>query len=297
MNFKALNKGQKQNLILSSVAAVVLLCLTVLGIRFSLSSVAKAREELMDLSSKINTADNVLSKSSHTSEDYDSSVRILRECLDKIPPERDYYSWASQVIYATARTSGMEVDTVDEMNTPASKVDGNKETVGFRSYSLRITARGGYTQTKNFLSRLEHDQPLVRFSGMEISSGSSPDTHNVQLFIQWPFNLSKLEAVWDEVATKQKAIARQSGYRHQSAESGLDRNGPEETDGPRSETRPPTDSPKAPDGSDINSFRDEAKYARLDNNAKRKALLHEQGIRKRLTAKASSSRRTTGGYR
>jgi hypothetical protein len=48
---------------------------------------------------------------------------------------------------------------------------------------------------------------LVRFSGIEISSGQGPDTHDVQLFMQWPFNFGEISKNWDAVADKQMKIA------------------------------------------------------------------------------------------
>lgn len=296
MILKDLVKGQKQMLVLGAIGAVALVSLAVVGIRFSLSSVAKAKEELLDLSSKIKTADNVLSKSSNTSSDYDGSVKILKECLDKIPPERDYYSWASQVIYATAKATGLEVDSIDEMSAPGSRAAGKKDDIGFRSYSLRITARGGYAQTKHFISRIEHDQPLARFPGMEISSGSSPDSHNVQLFLQWPFNLSTLEELWDEVESKKKSIALKSSYGRNKAESELEMHGAAGAEDSGSNTLPPKDAPETPDGSDINFHQNGAKYALLGNNAKGEGSFNKHDSRKFVASKNVSSQRVAGGY-
>ncbi len=296
MMLKDLVNGQKQMLVLGVIGAVALVCLAVVGIRFSLSSVAKAKEELLDLSSKIEMADNVLSKSSNTSRDYDNSVKILKECLDKIPPERDYYSWASQVIYATAKATGLEVDSIDEIYAPGSRAGAKKEDIGFRSYSLRITARGGYAQTKHFISRIEHDQPLARFPGMEISSGSSPDSHNVQLFLQWPFNLSTLEELWAEVESKQKSIALKSSYGRKKSESKLEVHGAAGAEDSGSHALPAKDASETPDGSDINFHQNGAQYALLGNNAKGEVPFNEQASRKLVASKNVSSQRVAGGY-
>jgi hypothetical protein len=210
MSLKNLTKEQKQYVALGALAAAIVVILMVLGIRFSMATISEAKEELDDLTAKISNANQSLSRSRRTSEDYVETVAMLRKYLTNAPPERNYYSWATQVIYSKARIAGFEVDSIDEIPMPQQQRSGLEDTsaISFDSYSLRIAAHGGYENTKYFMNLLQQDYPLVRFSGIEISSGQSPDGHDVHLFIQWPFNFGEISKNWDSVADKKMKVAQ-----------------------------------------------------------------------------------------
>lgn len=211
MSLKELTKDQKQYVVLGGLAVIILGILLVLGVRFSMASISAAKEELDDLTGKIENAEQALSRSNKTSKDYVETVSILGGYLEKAPPARNYYSWATEVIYSKARSVGLEIDSIDEISMPLQSVseDGGVG-ITFESYSLRLTAHGGYENTKYFLKLIKKDYPLIRFSGIEISSGQSPDSHDIQLFMQWPFNIGEISKNWDTVATKQRKVAELS---------------------------------------------------------------------------------------
>ena len=209
MSLKDLSKEQKQYVALGLLAGAVLMILTVLGVRFSLATVSTAKEELDDLTSKISHANQALSRSRQTSEEYVETVAMLKEYLTNAPPERNYYSWATEIIYSTARFAGLEIDSIDEITLPQRKRSGSEDgaTISFDSYALRIMAHGGYENTKYFMNLLKQDYPLVRFSGVEISAGQNRDAHDVQLFMQWPFNFGEISKNWDAVASKKMKVS------------------------------------------------------------------------------------------
>lgn len=209
MSLKDLTKEQKQYVALGLLAASIVAILMVLGIRFSMATVSTAKQELDDLSGKISKANRALSRSRQTSEDYVETVSVLRDYLTNAPPDRNYYSWATEVIYSTARFAGLEIDSIDEISIPQRKRSGSDgpAVISFESYSLRIMAHGGYENTKYFLNLLNQDYPLVRFSGVEISRGQNRDKHDIQLFIQWPFNFGEISKNWDAVASKKMEVA------------------------------------------------------------------------------------------
>jgi hypothetical protein len=208
MSLKDLSKEQKQYVALGLIAVAIIAILMVLGLRFSMATVSAAKVELDDLTAKIESAEQALSRSRQTSEDYVETVAVLKKYLTNAPPERNYYSWATEVIYSTSRLAALEIDSIDEISIPQRSVQGDDAaSISFESYSLRITGHGSYENTKDFLNLLMKDYPLVRFSGIEISSGQSPDTHDVQLFMQWPFNFGEISKNWDAVADKQIKIA------------------------------------------------------------------------------------------
>jgi hypothetical protein len=209
MSLAELTKEQKQYFTLGLIGGVIVIILAVMGIRFSLSSISEAKLELADLTDKINAADKALSKRSRASEDYKRTVSILKSHLENIPPEKNYYSWATEIIYSNGRNSDLEIESVDEIRARALGGDADDEsTIKFESYSLRIVAHGSFEQVKGFLKNIEKEYPLVRFSGIDISSGSDVEAHNVQLFIQWPFNLGQITKVWEEVESQQLQVAK-----------------------------------------------------------------------------------------
>lgn len=248
MSLKELTKEQKQYLVLGGLAAVILGILLVLGVRFSMASISAAKEELDDLTGKIENAEQALSRSNKTSTDYVETVSILRGYLEKAPPARNYYSWATEVIYSKARSVGLEIDSIDEISMPLQAVSEDDGVgITFESYSLRLTAHGGYEDTKYFLKLIKKDYPLVRFSGIEISSGQSPDSHDIQLFLQWPFNIGEISKNWDTVATKQRMVSELSSESEVPTNALLQQPVPDhEISAPDDKTEPPAREPHPP---------------------------------------------------
>lgn len=204
MSLSDLKKEQKQYLILGVIAAIAVVVLIVFGIKVSLSSISEAREELEGLVGKIEKAEKSLSKTQRGEEEFRSTIAELAAHLENIPPDRNYYSWATEIIYAEARKADFEIDAIDEIGVATPNNDSmEQDKVRLESYSLRITARGGYENVKRVLKRIASNHPLVRVTGIEISKGFNPDVHNVQLFIEWPFNLGYITEAWKSITTKQ----------------------------------------------------------------------------------------------
>lgn len=218
MSLRDLSKEQKQYVALGALAVAILVILMVLGVRFSMSTISAAKEELDDLTAKISNANRALSRSRQTSEDYVETAEVLRHYLMNAPPERNYYSWATEVIYSKARLTHLEIDSIDEISIPQrQRPVAGAAPISFESYSIRIMAHGGYENTKYFLNLLKQDFPLLRFSGVEISSGQSPESHDIQLFMQWPFNFGELTKNWETVASTKMKIEEDSDGRKDMA--------------------------------------------------------------------------------
>ncbi len=208
MSLLELAKSQKQHFALGGIVAVVLMVLLVFGVRVSLSSIRKAKEELESVSGKIESADQSLARRSRTEEELAEISVKLGKILEDLPPERNYFSWATEVIYSAARASQLEVDAIDEQSG-AAKSEPEKKDAGaiqLEAYSLRITARGSFGSVKAFLNRIEQEQPLARITGVDISSRAEPEIHDVQIFVQWPFNLSAITEAWEAIDAKKKSI-------------------------------------------------------------------------------------------
>lgn len=201
MSLKDLNKEQKQYLILGVIVAIVLAVLIVFGIKISLSSISKAREEVQALTEKIESAEKSVTRNQKDSAEFRSTIDELTGYIATIPPDRNYYSWATETVYSIARLVRFDIDAIDEVSIAAAKKDtANQGTVKLESYSLRIAAHGGYENIKRFLHQIAMDHPLVRVTGVEISTGSQADVHDVQLFIEWPFNMGYIAETWKGIA-------------------------------------------------------------------------------------------------
>ena len=195
-----LSKEKKQYLVLGAIAAIALAVLIVFGIKVSLSSISEARLELQGLTEKIESAEKSVLQSARDEAEFRSTIAELKAHLAKIPPDRNYYSWATEIIYNEARMVRFEIDAIDETGLAASSDDSDEQRgVELESYSLRITAHGGYESVKQFLKQLAIHHPLVRVTGLEISTGTKPDVHDVQLFIEWPFNLGYIAEAWKSI--------------------------------------------------------------------------------------------------
>lgn len=206
MNLKEMGKEQKQRIALSIVVVVGLVVGVVFAARGSLSSIAKARQELNDLTGKIERADRALAKQEQGRNEFAETMDTLKEHLRDAPPVQNYYSWAMEVIHAKARLANLEIDTIDEQSrTGKSPAGGKDKTLNLESYSLRIVAHGGYEALKQFLELIEKEHPLARVIMVDISTGSAPEVHDVQLMVQWPFNLGVVADAWANIAVQQPA--------------------------------------------------------------------------------------------
>ncbi len=220
MSLNTLTKEQKQYMVLGALVAVILLIVVVIGIRLSLSSVREAKAELTELEGKIDAADRTLSRRNVVSDDFQATMLELKEQIKNAPPERNYYSWATEVVYSQARMSGLEVDSIDEIPSIQNKSpDETGEELKLESYALRVSAHGGYNNVKAFIKSMKESYPLVRFAGLDMASGASRDKHSVQLWLQWPFNLGKISESWDSVESKQQELALQERENALNAEA------------------------------------------------------------------------------
>jgi len=210
MILKNLSKEQKQYAVLGLLAVAILVILMALGIRFSMGTITVAKEELAGLTDNIESAEQALSRSQQTSTEYVKTIGMLKEYLTNAPPERNCYSWATEVIYSKSRLANLEIDSIEELSISQLRKAAPKDSdspISFESYSVRISAHGGYENTKYFLKLFEQDFPLVRFSGLEISAGKNLDSHDIQLYMQWPYNFGQVTNKWDVVASKALNIA------------------------------------------------------------------------------------------
>ncbi len=197
MSLKELTKEQKQRIVLGGIGAVVMVAIIFFGIKVSLSSLAKAKLELDDLAGKVESADRALAKQAQVRKDFAESLVVLKKYLRDAPPKQNYYSWATEAIHTKAWQSNLEIAAIEQQSLPGSSLSGGKgKALNLEPYSVRVTAHGGYEALKQFLALVEKDHPLARVVVVDVSTGSDPEIHNVQLVVEWPFNLSAVAGTW-----------------------------------------------------------------------------------------------------
>ncbi|MDF7809118.1 hypothetical protein P4E94_16855, partial [Pontiellaceae bacterium B12219] len=211
MDLSNLTKEQKQYIVLGGLVVVGLVAGLIFGLGKLMSSVTEDKMELEDLSAKVSRAERTLSGYSKIVENFEQTIMDLEGYLDNVPPDQNYYSWATEIIYAKGRRVGLEIESVDEIGMSGAKINDPNNPVYFEAYSLRITARGGYQQLKNFLQDVERNHPLVRFTGLEIGRGRQSEVHVIQLVAQWPFKLNRITKLWEgHKIRSQRAVAKTS---------------------------------------------------------------------------------------
>jgi hypothetical protein len=220
LNISELTKEQKQFIVLGAIGVLGIGVALIFGIKFCVSSASVAKTELEDLKDKVYRAEQLLKKKTSTREKIYRAMSELDKQLNYIAPEENYYSWATEIVYSQGRKAGLEVLSVDEVGMNQSKGGMPKDPAYFETYSLRINARGSFSQLKVLLSEIERDHPLVRFTGIDIGKGSHPEVHEIQLFIQWPFKLNRISNIFAGYTKQQQIwLAQQSQIQDVAAPS------------------------------------------------------------------------------
>ncbi|MDZ8119390.1 hypothetical protein [Pontiella agarivorans] len=196
IDFSNLSKEQKQYLLLGIFGIAAVGYGLFIGLSKVGGSLSDTKNELEDLNAKIDRTERELGQRSKTLRDFEQTITVLESHLDNLPPEENYYAWATEIIYSKGRSAGLQVESVDEVVTDSSTAKNMKDPVYFETYSLRILARGDYAATKAFINDIEKNHPLVRFTGIDISRGRDPEKHAVQLSVQWPHKLQRIADLW-----------------------------------------------------------------------------------------------------
>ena len=208
-----MTKEQKQYLLLGGGVLVILFLVFFFGFKATFASARIASQKVDDLSGRIELAKHSLEERAKMAEERGMIAVKLEELLQNLPPKRNYYSWASEIIYDTARHTGLEVDAIDELERPrlqsrskkkSSKKKENK--IQIELYALRITAHGTYEDLKRFLLWVEEKHPLVHVMQLTVSPGADVETHDIQIQIQWPFNLDSVKSAWDALSLENNSI-------------------------------------------------------------------------------------------
>ena len=205
MDLNELTKEQKQLIILGGASLLLFVLLVFAGIHAGFVPAQEAKTELEGLVGQIDLAKNSLGERERTRKEGLEMAAKLERLLQNLPPERNYYSWATEIIYSTARKVGLDVDAIDEEKNASKKSargkrgHSKKGKISLSSYTLKITAHGSYEEVKKFLADLERHHPMVRVVRVDIQAGENPDIHDVQISMQWPFAYASVKKAWEDM--------------------------------------------------------------------------------------------------
>ena len=209
MDLNELTKEQKQLFALGGGALLVSALLIFAGIRTGFAPARAAQRDLEGLTGQMDLAKRSLLERKKTREEGEEIAATLEGLLQNLPPEKNYYSWATEIIYSIARKVGLDVDAIDEEKRPSKKTKksrkghSKKAKIYLNSYTLKIAAHGNYEEVKQFLAEVERNHPMVRVIRVDIQAGDAPEVHDVKISMQWPFHLASVRKAWEGVANQE----------------------------------------------------------------------------------------------
>jgi len=196
MDFSNLSKQERDRLLLIVMGTILFIVGIGYTLNFGLSMSADVEKKDKQLTKKINQADRKLRRKPLITKQIKSTSTKLKSYIKEVPLQKEYYVWATELIYDLAEKTDLKdpkIERIGGTKAPVkSKKKGKKKLSLEISTNLKIIATGDYQSVCNFLTRLEKEHPFVRIVAIEITKGSKPDSHDVNIEIQWPFNLASL---------------------------------------------------------------------------------------------------------
>lgn len=190
MNVKNLTKEQKQKYALIAIVAVAaVFALKQFVLTPLLASHAAAKQELADLQAKLGQAETVIKRHDEVVRAVAESTRRLREAAQgQMPNPDNALAWAHEVIYAQARTVGIDPESVSDLDLDVNLFTSKEqEKRNFKPYGVRLATQCSYADLERLIADLEKANPYLVISGFTISGQSTkPDRHQIMLNIEWP---------------------------------------------------------------------------------------------------------------
>jgi len=192
MDFSNLSKQEKDRLLLIVMATVLFVVGIGYTLNFALSMSADVEKKDEQLAEKINSVDRKLRREIVVTKQIQKIDAELKSYVKEVPLQKEYYVWATELIYDLAEKTNLDVSGIKKIGGTKAASKSKKKIALEISTNLKIVVKGDYQSVCNFLKRMEKEYPFVRIVAIEIKKGSKPDVHDVNIEIQWPFNLASL---------------------------------------------------------------------------------------------------------
>ncbi len=224
MNWSAMNKQQRELLILKALAAVGLLVLGVYyGLMPLIGKAVQLRQRRQELEEQIEQADRLLKLEPSLRRQYGEQRSRLAQIIEQqLPPSTNPLLWASDFIHRHARAAGVAIERVEEIRSgipdwakpPERKNPAPDQEDGeaaehktrrrdarapaprhFAPFAVQVSAISGYERLKAFVDSLERDNPYLSLSLISIvARDTNPEQHQVRLTVEWPRHLEAYDA-------------------------------------------------------------------------------------------------------
>jgi hypothetical protein len=189
MNWAALTKKQKQMVVMTLVLAVAQIAVMAHFLGWTKPASSRggsAKKEWVGLQRKIEEARAIIRQEQSIHTNLTQGVAELEELKVHAPTLSDRYAWAYEYVSRCAKLARVELDSLEEVLFVGDAKSKSAET----PYEIRVTTRCGYNSLVELLWRLENGNPLLRIKEVSITADRvSPQTHQVQIVMQWPYSV------------------------------------------------------------------------------------------------------------
>ena len=190
MAWKELSKDQKQKFILGLLGAATLLyavkVLFVDGMvqegHFAEESVEDVRAKLADYHTRLEPGARKMAQQL-----LDQRTNMVSITENHLPPRGGEFAWAANQVYQLQQRLGLDI-TKEDVGILQRTAPGGpllKES-SFVPYTMKATFSGSFAETAALLHGLEKQYPYATISRLNVTTGTTPDRHNVEFILQWP---------------------------------------------------------------------------------------------------------------
>ena len=188
MDWKSLNKDQKQMAALAVLAAFTFLYV---GITFILKPMQEkmkvAKKDIKELAQQVKTAETFNSQDKTVVAAIEKNYKNLAG-VDKqfLADEQNTFDWALEKASAVGREVGVEL-AISSVGVSGRSQGSATSIAHFVPYSINVNTECSYDQLVVLLKKFENISPYTSIGNLTIISSSSNYTkHAVSFRVQWP---------------------------------------------------------------------------------------------------------------
>lgn len=187
INWQELSKEKKQLVVMSGVLAVIAVFLVFqFGLSPFLAKRAAMTKEYSELEAQLGQATEAVKTEAQLRESLADKTRMLDQAMrEYIPAQENLLSWATKAIYSEARSVGVDIESVSELDASVGWTSKDQDKRVFKPYSVRIATQCTYAQLVRLVRALEKKNPLMFVSSINIQ-GRDADKHVVLISVEWP---------------------------------------------------------------------------------------------------------------
>lgn len=189
-NWAQMTKEQKQLWIMGGLLGVIVIFLIFqFGLSPFFASKARMTEEYEKLKAQLDQATQAIKSEAQLGETLNDKTRMLEQAYrESIPAIENPLSWATKKIYGEARSIGVDIESVSEVDADSAQWNGKDQVKrAFKPYAVRIATECSYAELVRLLRELEKNNEHMFITDIEVNSREPGFTkHAVSLVVEWP---------------------------------------------------------------------------------------------------------------